>query len=336
MTHLKTLGKLGEVATIRLLQAFLDTTPHLGQNEDAYLYSNTPPHILVNVDTMSRASDFLPQQTWSQIGTKLVATTFSDLAAKGALPELFLASLALENSMYEEELKELVSSIQITAHKYQARYLGGDLGSSQETVLTGVGIGSIPSGKILTRRDAAIGDLVCVTGYFGLTTIGLDYLLSSEQRRVSEVPTDLMNRALNLLFEPMPQILAGRVLSEHRLATASIDCSDGLAISLHWLAQASNVGVLLRTLPIYPELEPYLETNLVAQDITLYGGEEYVLVFTISPAQLDELKRTFEQNDLKYLVIGECVSNSGVFLEVGGTSTPVPMRGWDAFQGGIR
>jgi thiamine-monophosphate kinase len=335
MAYLKTLGNLGEVEIIRLLQSFLDTTPHLGQNEDAYLYSKTPPFIFVNIDTMSRTSDFLPQQTWAQIGSKLVATTFSDLAAKGARPELFLASLVLETSMHEDELKELVSSIQITSHKYQAQYLGGDLGSSQEAVLTGVGIGSIPSGKILTRRDAAIGDLVCVAGHFGLTTIGLDYLLSPEQQRIPDVPNSLLTRAFDLLFEPEPQILTGRLLSEYQLATASIDSSDGLAISLHWLAQASNIGILLHTLPTDPELESYIETNQVAQDITLFGGEEYNLVFTVSPLQLDELQLIFAKNELHYLVIGECISKPGVFLEVDGNPTPIPMRGWDAFRGGI-
>lgn len=330
------LKELGEPATISLLQAFLDTTPHIGQNEDAYLYTYRPPYIFINVDTMSKASDFLPHQTWTQIGSKLVTTTFSDLAAKGAQPELFLASLVLESSMRKDELEELAASIQITAHKYQAQYLGGDLGSSQEAVLTGVGIGSIPSGKILTRRDAAIGDLVCVTGHFGLTTIGLDYLLSPEHQRIPGVPTALLTRALDLLYEPKPRILEGRLLSEHQLATASIDSSDGLAISLHWLAQASGVGIVLHTLPIHPELEPYLETKQMAKDVALFGGEEYELIFTISPSQLNDIRHIFAENDLQILVIGECIPKPGVFLDTDGTTSPVPMRGWDAFQGAIR
>ncbi|UCG89740.1 MAG: thiamine-phosphate kinase [Candidatus Heimdallarchaeota archaeon] len=330
--QMNNLENLGESSVINLLQIYIDRSDLLGTNEDAYLYKNILPYILVNVDTMSRDSDFLPKQTWKQLGAKLVTITFSDLVAKGATPDLFLSSLVLEGSMKEDELKELVSAIQKTSHQYGARYLGGDLGSSTETVLTGVGLGSIKKGNILTRRDAKKGDLVCVTGYFGLTTIGLDYLLSPMNRKYDPIPDELLELSMKLLHEPQLRLTEGLLLSKNSLATSSIDSSDGLAISLHWLSQASNVGIIVNNLPIYPELESFLESFDMIQDVSLFGGEEYELIFTVPPSKLEKLKHIFRKHKCQFFIIGECVDSKGVFVSQKESLTPVPMKGWDTFR----
>jgi thiamine-monophosphate kinase len=330
--QMQNLENLGEFKIINLLQAYIDSSDLIGRNEDAYLYSSNQPYILVNVDTMTRNSDFLPQQTWEQIGGKLVAITFSDLVAKGASPDLFISSLVLEETMKESELKELVAAIQKNSHKYGAKYLGGDLGSSTETVLTGVGAGSIEKGKILTRRDAKPKDLVCVTGYFGLTSIGLDYLLSPETKKYDDIPDELLRTALSLLYEPIPRLTEGYLLSTHNLATSSIDSSDGLAISLHWIAQASNVGIAINNLPTYPELKSLIDSFDTLLEITMFGGEEFELIFTIPPSNLEQLKQVFRQNNCDFLVIGECIDSQGVSISQNGAITPIQMKGWDAFR----
>lgn len=325
------LKNLGEPEVIRLLQEYIDNSD-LDSIEDAYLCNRTRPYLLVNVDTMSKDSDFLPQQTWKQIGAKLVAITFSDLGAKGAEPKRFLSSLVLENTMEEAELRELVSSIQKTSHKYGATYLGGDLGSSSEAVLTGVGLGYISEGKILSRGNAQKGDLVCVTGYFGLTSIGLDYLLSPTSHKFDNIPKILLNQAIQKLYEPQPRISEGILLSKHGLATASIDSSDGLAISLHWLSQASNVGIIIKTLPIDPELEKNIDLQETIEELTLFGGEEYELIFTIPSTKREELQELFMKYNLHFYVIGECSVSKGVYLSNNDILSPVQMRGWDVFQ----
>ncbi|MFX0085083.1 MAG: thiamine-phosphate kinase [Candidatus Hodarchaeota archaeon] len=328
---MRNLENLGEQEIIRLLQPYIDPSDLLGTNEDAYLVNNTHPYVIINVDTMSRKSDFLPGQTWTQIGAKLVSITFSDLAAKGANPTLFLSSMVLEKSILEKEIRELTKSFQKAAHKYGAKYLGGDLGSAFETVLTGVGLGSIIEGEVLARNRAQPGDLVCVTGYFGLTTIGLNHLLSPSSDKYSNISNSLLKQTKELLYNPEPKIVEGTLLSKNRLANASIDSSDGLAISLHWLSQASKVGIVIKTLPIHPQLDSYFDSNQTLLDITMFGGEEYELVFTVSPHRIQELEEIFDQHGCKFIVIGECTSSEGVFFSQNGEKTPLAMRGWDPF-----
>jgi thiamine-monophosphate kinase len=329
---LRNLESLGEQEIIRLLQPYIDPSDLLGKNEDAYLFNNTHPFVVINVDTMSRISDFLPGQTWTQIGAKLVSITFSDLAAKGADPILFLSSMVLEKSISESELKELTESFQKTAHKYGAKYLGGDLGSAIETVLTGVGLGSIMEGEVLARNRAQPGDLVCVTGYFGLSTIGLNHLLSPSNKKYNTVSNSILKEAKELLYNPEPKITEGTLLSKNRLANASIDSSDGLAISLHWLSQASKVGIIVKTLPIHPQLDSYFDSTQTLLDVTMFGGEEYELVFTVSPHKIKEVEEIFNQHGCKFIIIGDCTSSEGVFFSQNGKKIPLAKRGWDPFQ----
>ncbi|UCE12377.1 MAG: thiamine-phosphate kinase [Candidatus Heimdallarchaeota archaeon] len=330
--YMENLENLGEFNIINLLQAYIDPSDFLGPNEDAYLYNRDRPYILVNVDTMSRNSDFLPNQTWSQLGAKLVAITFSDLVAKGAAPKSFISSLILEGRMKEYELRELVSEIQKTSHKYGAKYLGGDLGSSVEAVLTGVGLGSIKKGRILTRSNAKHGDLVCVTGTFGLTSVGLDLLLSPQSRKFDTIPDHLLKLSVSLLYEPQLKLSEGILLSENDIATSSIDSSDGLAVSLHWLSQASRTGIIVHNLPIYPELRSYFDSFETILDVTMFGGEEYELVFTVPPSRIQELEELFSKNNCEFSVIGECTRSQGIFVSHEGELISLPMKGWDAFQ----
>jgi thiamine-monophosphate kinase len=329
---MKTLRDISEAELIRLLQSFITSSPLMGSNEDAYLINDSPPYELINIDSMQREGDFLPQQSWELIGKKLVTITFSDLVAKGAHPKHFLSSLVLEESMNEEDFKALVQGIQESTNRYSANYLGGDLGTASETVLTGIGVGMIPRGKILTRQGAQVGDYVCVTGYFGLTALGFNHLLLKLDTILPDPPSHLIEHAIRKVYEPELRLTEGTLLSSNHLASAAIDSSDGLASALNWLSQESNIKIIIDQLPIEPELLKYLPNLDKIPDLTLFGGEEYEIVFTVSPAHLEETKNIFEQNNSHCIVIGKCESGSGVFHKVQEELMNIPLYGWDSLQ----
>jgi len=321
---------IGEVEIIKLLQSYITPSSEMGSNEDAYLIKNQIPYILLNIDTMTKTSDFLPDQTWSQIGEKLVTMTFSDLVAKGAQPDSFLSSLVLEADLLIGELKELASSMQKTTEIYGASYLGGDLGSAAETVLTGVGIGSIKKGKIITRRDARVGDIVCVTENFGLTAIGFDKLLMKSKNKYPNIPSPLLSKAKKRVYQPNLRLTEGLLLSKHQLASSAIDSSDGLASALNWLAMESNLNITIDYLPLHPELESYLTTLDNILNATLYGGEEFEIVFTVPLEKLAKTKELFKKNCCKCIVIGSCREGMGVDYTYSNKKIKIPLRGWDS------
>ena len=329
---MRVLKDVGEIEIIKLLQSYITASSKMGSNEDAYLIKNKIPYMLLNIDTMTKTSDFLPEQTWDQIGEKLVIMTFSDLVAKGAHPESFLSSLILEEDIIIDKLKELAASMQKTTEKYGALYLGGDLGSASETVLTGVGIGSINHGKIIPRRGAKVGDIVCVTENFGLTAVGFDHLLVKSKNKYPNIPSVLLNKAKKSVYQPKLRLMEGTLLSENYLATSAIDSSDGLASALNWLASESNLNITVETLPLHPDLVDYLTTPESIMNATLYGGEEFEIVFTVPPSKINRTKEIFEENRCKCIEIGSCRKGEGVNYETGEKSIIIPAKGWDSMS----
>ena len=329
---MRILKDIKESDIIHLLQSYLSSSPYMGSNEDAYLIKDQRPYMLINIDSMQRHGDFLPNQTWAQIGGKLVTMTFSDLVAKGAYPEAFLSSLVLETEMLENQLKELASGIQQATYKYNASYLGGDLGSASEAVLTGVGIGSIKQGEILTRRNAQEGDLVCVSGYFGLTSIAFDDLLNKKKTKIPTISSHILNTAIKKVYEPEIRLIEGTLLSSNRIATSSIDSSDGLASALNWISKESNVRMIIDHLPTEPDLLQYEPSQDIIQEITFYGGEEFEIVFTIPSTKLNETIDLFESNNCKCIVIGKCYKGEGVFYRKADKDVRIPLYGWDSIQ----
>ncbi|MHA1214003.1 MAG: thiamine-phosphate kinase [Candidatus Hodarchaeales archaeon] len=322
-----------EKEIIDLVQKYIDKSPMIGKNEDAYLISSGLPHQLINIDTMCRNSDFLPDQSYNQIAAKLVTMTFSDLAAKGSLPLYFLSSLIIDNQFNSDDIISLVRGLKTTTNHFNAKYLGGDLGSATEAVLTGIGIGFIDNGKLLPRNGAKVGDLVYVTGHFGLTSLAFDYLLRDNSvKEKQDIPKDLLELSLKYVYEPKPKIKQGRLLSQHNLASSCIDSSDGLSLSLYWISHESNLGIVVDSLPIHPKLKPFLRTEKEQFDKVMYGGEEYELVFTIPKNKKELFESVFDNNGLTYTKIGKCIPEKGVFSSISGKVEAMEIKGWDAFN----
>jgi thiamine-monophosphate kinase len=73
-------------------------------------------------------------------------------------------------------------------------------------------------------------------------------------------------------------------------ATAMIDVSDGLALDLHRLADASGVGFELGDVPV---------ADGATLEDALGGGEDYELLFTASAAGQEELAAGFDAEGLR-------------------------------------
>ncbi|MHA2333409.1 MAG: thiamine-phosphate kinase [Candidatus Hodarchaeales archaeon] len=330
---MSTLQNLGERQIIRRLQRFItNREKKFTTNEDAYFHQLNSNLMVVNIDSMSKNTDFLPHQTWYQLGEKLVAITISDLAAKGAVPEIFLSSLILEPDMPSDDLEELAKGIQQATRKYSCLYLGGDLGSSRETVLVGCCIGHAIEGKFIGRNSAKPGDIVCVTGTFGLSGIGLQLEVGKKTLENIEIPEYLRFKALERIHIPRARVKEGKLLNRSDLATASIDSSDGLAVSLHWLSELSGVKILVDNLPIDPLLKDTPVSEQLLEQWTLYGGEEYELVFTVRMSDISSLGTIFSENNCSFQVIGRCVTGSGVYRAQERKLKEINFKGWDSFN----
>jgi thiamine-monophosphate kinase len=96
-----------------------------------------------------------------------------------------------------------------------------------------------------------------------------------------------------------------------------IDVSDGLALDLHRLADASGVGFELGDVPV---------AEWASLEEALGGGEDYELVLTVAPADEDELMAGFEADGLRPpLRMGVTVADATERMFKG---APLPRLGW--------
>src|SRR5256885_11869550 len=125
---------------------------------------------------------------------------------------------------------------------------------------------------------------------------------------------------------PEARLAQGITLAKSHGASSSIDSSDGLAWSLHQIAEASMVGINLHTIPIATEVERFAkEHRLSALELALYGGEEYELVVTVKPQSFNKLKRRVPS--LKRIGIVK-KKRFGVAAQIRGKQVTVEARGW--------
>ena len=77
-----------------------------------------------------------------------------------------------------------------------------------------------------------------------------------------------------------------------RYSSASIDSSDGLAVSLYELAsQSKRVDIAVYRIPAVEGLDKFARENGYETDeLVFHGGEEYEIVATIPPTKIKQAK----------------------------------------------
>lgn len=293
----------------------------LGKDEDAIALRINDTYLVINVDTFVKGTDAPPEMTELHIGYRVVTMTVSDLISKGALPEIILLSISAPPDLEITKLDSLLDGIRIACEKYNVKYLGGDFGESYDLILTGVGLGR--TNKIIRRNTALPGDTVWVTGAFGNSGAALHYLL-----RGGNGERHLIDDILEKYFFSPLSLNDGKALRE--IASAAMDSSDGLAITLNTIASQSNVMIELHEIPISTAAKKYaIENNLDPLDLVFFGGEEFEIVFTVRGISDDEVISRFrEYNAREPIKIGIVKKGEGVYFK----GNKIPCRGWEHFS----
>lgn len=297
----------------------------LGFNDDVSAFPISPKAwIIVKTDMLVASTDVPPGMTLREAARKAVVAVVSDFAAKGVQPQALMVSLGIPAPVRSKEIREIAQGLDQAAQEYKCKIIGGDTNQAEDLVIDILGVGIAKPNKLVRRKGARPGDIVAVTGPFGNSAAGLK-IMTSKQRKRSKHYHSLTSAVLR----PKARLTTGIQLARAGGVTSSIDSSDGLALSLHQLAEASRVGISLDDIPIDPSLRRFAkEFRLSTVDLALYGGEEYELVLTVSPERFPSLRRHIRS----LLKIGTVEPASrGLTANLGGGRLQIEKRGWEHF-----
>ncbi|MFW6384915.1 MAG: thiamine-phosphate kinase, partial [Halodesulfurarchaeum sp.] len=223
------------------------------------------------IDMLHESTDFPPGTTRYTAGWRAVGASLSDVGAMGAMAIGTVAVYAAP-SFEVDELEAFLEGATAVSEAVGAEYVGGDMDQHDEFTVASAAIGR--TDDPVGRDGARPGDVVCVTGALGRTAAGVRAFESGETDRGND------------LFRFHPRVAAGRRLGAS--ATAMMDSSDGLARSLHQLAEASGVGFAIdgEAIPIAQALVDRVPAEKVL-DSAVGFGEDFELVCTMDPTDVD-------------------------------------------------
>jgi len=261
---------------------------------------------VLTTDMLHDSTDFPVGTTRYTAGWRAVGASLSDVAAMGADATAAVAVYAAP-TFEESALREFVQGARDVCAYVEAEYVGGDLDRHQEFTVSTTALGRTDAP--VRRSGAEPGDAVCVTGTLGRSGAAIRLFERGEYDRAND------------LFRFTPRVVPGLAVSSH--ATAMIDSSDGLARSLHQLAEASDCGFAIeRPLPIDEAVDDVAPDEATRLELGVFFGEDFELVFTIPPAQLPGVR---DCCDVQITKIG-AVTEPGEGLTLDGD--PFPDRGY--------
>jgi thiamine-monophosphate kinase len=329
------LKQLGEFALIDLIKK--DTIVHkenvaLGIGDDAAVLIPTPQQFqLITADMLVEGIHFdLCTSSAKQLGFKAIAVNLSDIAAMGGVPKHVVVSIALPGYLSVDFVVSLYEGMKEICREFGVNIVGGDTVSSPKGLIINVtAMGEVVPEHVQRRSGASVGELIVVTGTLGDSGCGLDLLMKGQWQELA-FALPLVTKHLT----PIPQVKMGFLLASLG-STSMNDISDGLASEVNEIAAASKVGMRIygERVPLSPESNQAASLlGKSALDYALYGGEDYQLVFTISP---DKFKCLSEMKiDVALTAIGEVVEqNQGIVLvDKDGEVSALEPRGYNHFR----
>ena len=338
-TDVNSLGEFGLIKHLtKQIELYHDSTI-LGVGDDAAVIANDPEMLtLVSTDMLVEGIHFdLIYSPLKHLGYKSVVVNVSDIYAMNGTPKQITVSTAISNKYSIEAMDELYQGIKMACERYNVDLIGGDMTSSPKGMTISItAIGEAPKTKIVSRSGASVGDIICVSGQLGAAYLGLQILEREKQLYIDnpEVQPDLEEQKYAVGKQLKPEARKDMIeLFEKKefVPSAMIDISDGLASELYHICEASNVGAYLEEgkIPINQESELLaFKFRLDPTTCALSGGEDYELLFTVRPEDLDKVRLM-----PSVYIIGEIVNREdGIKLHTtGGNIHDIKAQGWNHF-----
>lgn len=260
--------KVKDLGEIELIKRFakkirVDRSVVKGSGDDTAVIKWTKDkYLLFTCDMLVEDVHFkLKKAKPAQIGYKALARNISDIAAMGGIPRHAVVSMGINPNSSVSLVEDIVDGMIKLADRYKINIVGGDVSRSDKLVIDVSLLGEVEKKNLTLRSGAKPGDLILITGSIGGSIKG---------------------RHLNFT----PRISEARALVGNFKINSMIDVSDGLVLDLKRILDASNVGASIHEnlIPVSKEADSF--------DDAISGGEDFELLFTMSPKETKRFFRT--------------------------------------------
>lgn len=267
----------------------------LNLDDDAALY-RTPlgQDLVLSKDTMVEGVHFPNGRIGGGFSERLLRTALSDLAAKGARPTAYMVSVAWPRDRDRHWVTGFVQGLHDAQSSFDCYLIGGDTVSTTGPLVASATVfGVVPTGEMIHRRGAKIGDDVWYTGVLGRAEKGLKIVMGFMSDPVLDGLDGLeLSFCEEAYLRPEPRFLFRKILRKY--ATACADISDGLFNEAKHIADASEVCL-----------------NLTSVKNASFG-DDYELLFTAPISSRNQIQLEAKNINLPVTICGTVVSGGGV------------------------
>ena len=265
--------KLGALGEDRLLNRILLHLPRVrggkvfaGSADDCAIVETprSKKYLVLKTDCVVEGVHFVPGANASDVGWKAMMRPLSDFAAASAVPQFALITLIVPEQTKVAWVRGLYRGLRQAANRFKVSIVGGETSNTSGPIAIAVSvIGFVEKLRAVSRRGGKSGDDLFVIGRLG----------GALKRK-------------HLKF--VARIAESRWLTKNFSIHAMMDLSDGLGADLPRLARASKVGfdIELENLPI---------TRGATIDNATSEGEDYELLFAVSPRDRNSLERQWQR-----------------------------------------
>jgi thiamine-monophosphate kinase len=236
-----------------------------GPGDDCAVVDTRDRNFLVlKTDCVVAGVHFLSTASPLDVGWKAMMRPLSDFAATSAVPQFALITLIVSEQTKIEWVKALYRGLDRSAKRFKVSIVGGETSNTPGPAVISVSVvGFVERDRGISRRGGKAGDDLFVTGRLGGAV-----------------------KQKHLRF--IPRIVESRWLTRNFSIHAMMDLSDGLGADLPRLANASRVGFSIdrKSLP--------LARRATIED-AISEGEDYELLFAISPRERTRLERDWRK-----------------------------------------
>lgn len=316
---------MGERDFIGKLQSQFANSSHpqlkLGIGDDAAVIDRGDYFELISTDMFVEGDHFrLDWFSAADVAHKCIEASVSDVYAMGGKPEFVFLSISRSDQITDQFLTDFFNSVATRLQIHHAVLAGGDTTHGRLCVIDVCVVGRVEKTHLCLRSGAQAGDRVCVTGPLGGSWAGLELFRAGS----TDFPPRVREKYLNPQCRPdISQILK-------KYVSALIDISDGVGSEIRHICQHSGVGaeIIAEQIPLFDGVD--LVAKQMQKDplsFALSGGEDFELMFTISPEHLAKLR----EETTGFTEIGTITDGHDIILIRDGKRLEMP-GGYDHFN----